>query len=383
MLSEEQRRAPSTLSAHMDQVRRQAIGRGMLWFWLFNWLVVLFLWVRHGVYSQADLVSDSALPWSFQSELGFVIATLLLLPIIGRLLNPLQDKTWLWCALVVMLAWGGVWTLHILTIGAVELRGGVSYANGLMRVNFLAALIAFYPDRRIFYGYLVVPIIFSFVRLLWFRVDFPLLYLLDTFCTLLALEVGRRMLHRWFELAVTREHDNLVLLRRLDALTKQDPLTGLANRRHFNLELDRCREHSLANGVPLALILIDVDYFKRFNDHYGHQAGDVCLREVAQQMMRSVRSEVDLAARYGGEEFVLLLPDADAQSAVAIAQRLQDGLAELQLEHLASEVASRVTISQGIALLAPGESGEQLLERADQALYHAKQRGRNQFCVAP
>jgi len=198
----------------------------------------------------------------------------------------------------------------------------------------------------------------------------------------MVLEVGHRMLHRWFELAVMREHDNLALLRRLDALAKQDPQTGLANRRHFSQELERCRAHSQSSGAPLTLILIDVDYFKRFNDHYGHQAGDVCLREVAQLMMRVVRSEAELAARYGGEEFVLLLPDADSQGAAKVAQRLQDGLAEVQLEHLASDVAGRVTISQGIAALGNGESGEQLLERADQALYRAKELGRNQFCVA-
>ncbi|MCF3096931.1 diguanylate cyclase [Aeromonas australiensis] len=382
MLSEEQRRAPSTMSAHLDLARRQAISRGMVWFWLLNWLVVLFLAIRHQVYSQAGLASDGALPWHFQSEMGFVMVVLLLLPVVALLCNHLQDRVWLWCAWVVMFAWGSVWTLHIFTIGEVELRGGVSYANGVMRLNLLAALIAFYPDRRVLYAYLSVPLLFGVARLWWLEVDFPQLYLLEVVCTIMALEGGRRMLHRWFELAATREYDNLALLRRLDALAKQDPLTGLANRRHFNIELERCRAHSRSSGAPLALILIDVDYFKRFNDHYGHQAGDVCLREVAQQMMRSVRSEVDLTARYGGEGFVLLLPDADAQSAVAIAQRLQDGLAELQLEHLASEGAKRVTISQGIALLAPAESGEQLLERADQALYRAKESGRNQFCVA-
>ncbi len=383
MLSEEQRRAPSTISAHMDLARRQAISRGMVWFWLLNWLVVLFLAIRYQVYSQAGLASDGTLPWRFQSELGFVMVVLLLLPVAALLCNHLQDRVWLWCALVVMLVWGGVWTLHIFTIGEVELRGGASYANGIMRLNLLAALIAFYPDRRVLYAYLSVPLLFGVARLWWLEVDFPQLYLLEVVCTIMALEVGRRMLHRWFELAVMREHDNLALLRRLDALAKQDPLTGLANRRHFSQELERCKAHSQSSGAPLALILIDVDYFKRFNDHYGHQAGDVCLREVAQLMMRSVRSEADLAARYGGEEFVLLLPDADSQSAAAVARRLQDGLAELQLEHLASDVASRVTISQGIATLEGGESGEQLLARADQALYMAKAGGRNQFCTAP
>ncbi|WP_139460283.1 sensor domain-containing diguanylate cyclase [Aeromonas veronii] len=382
MLSAAQLSTPPTLVAHLDQARRQAIARGMVWFWLLQWLMVLFLAIRYEVYRQAGLASDSALPWRFQSELGFVMVALLLLPVIGLFCDYLNDRAWLRAASLVTLVWGCVWAVHLYTLGQVELRGGLGFSNGIMRLNLLAAMIAFYPSWKVLYGFVFGSLLLGIWNELYLRVDFPQLYMLGLGCGLVVFEVGRRMLHRWFELAIMREHENLTLLRQLDQLAKQDPLTGVANRRHFNIELERALAHSQESGAPLALILIDVDYFKRFNDHYGHQAGDVCLREVAQQMMRSVRSEVDLAARYGGEEFVLLLPDADVQSAVAIAQRLQDGLAELQLEHLASEVAKRVTISQGIALLALGESGEQLLERADQALYRAKALGRNQFCVA-
>lgn len=124
-----------------------------------------------------------------------------------------------------------------------------------------------------------------------------------------------------------------------------------------------------------------MDYFKRFNDHYGHQVGDMCLKEVAQALNRAVRTPSDLVARYGGEEFVLLLPNTDRQAAASVAQRLQDGLAILRLEHLASDVAPWVTVSQGIASNVSGEGASQLLERADQALYRAKESGRNQFCV--
>ncbi|MFM4768457.1 diguanylate cyclase [Aeromonas veronii] len=125
-----------------------------------------------------------------------------------------------------------------------------------------------------------------------------------------------------------------------------------------------------------------MDYFKRFNDYYGHQVGDMCLNEVAQALNRAVRTPSDLVARYGGEEFVLL-PNTDRQAAASLAQRLQDGLASLQLEHLASDVAPWVTVSQGIASNVSGEEASQLLERADQALYRAKESGRNQFCTAP
>ncbi|WP_421230399.1 membrane-associated sensor domain-containing protein [Aeromonas jandaei] len=382
MLSEEQRSAPLTLADHLDQARRQAIGRGMVWFWLLNWLVVLFLAIRYEVYSQAGLASDHMLPWSFQSELALVMVALLLLPVISLFCDHLQDCTWLRIAALVMVVWGGIWTLHIYTLGKVELRGGLSYAHGIMRLNLLAALIAFYPDRKVFYGYLLGPMTVGVGLELFLRVDFPQIYLLGVLFGVIALEVGRRMLNRWFELAIVREHENLALLRRLELLAKQDPLTGVANRRHFNVELERGLTHSGESGMPLSLILIDVDYFKRFNDRYGHQAGDICLKEVATALTHSVRTPSDLVARYGGEEFVLLLPDADQQGAREVARRLQDGMASLQLEHQASDVASWVTVSQGIATLLPGESASQLLERADQALYRAKESGRNQFCVA-
>ena len=382
MLSEAQRSAPLTLTEHLDSARREAIARGMVWFWLLNWLVVLFLSIRYEVYSQVGLASDDSLPWRFQSELALVMVVLLLLPVVSLCCDHLQDRLWLRMATLVMVLWGGLWTLHIYTIGQVELRGGVSYANGIMRLNLLAALIAFYPDRKVFYGYLLGPMTVGVGLELFLRVDFLQIYLLGVLFGVIALEVGRRMLHRWFELAIMREHENLTLLRKLDQLAKQDPLTGVANRRHFNIELDRALAHSQESGAPLSLILIDVDYFKRFNDHYGHQVGDMCLKEVAQALNRAVRTPSDLVARYGGEEFVLLLPNTDRQAAASVAQRLQDGLASLRLEHLASEVAPWVTVSQGIASNVSGEGASQLLERADQALYRAKESGRNQFCVA-
>ncbi|MEN3763038.1 membrane-associated sensor domain-containing protein [Aeromonas veronii] len=382
MLSAAQLSTPPTLVAHLDQARRQAIARGMVWFWLLQWLMVLFLAIRYEVYRQAGLASDSALPWRFQSELGFVMVALLLLPVIGLFCDYLNDRAWLRAASQVTLVWGCVWAVHLYTLGQVELRGGLSFSNGIMRLNLLAAMIAFYPSWKVFYGYVFGSLLLGIWNELYLRVDFPQLYMLGLGCGLVVLEVGRRMLHRWFELAIMREHENLTLLRQLDQLAKQDPLTSVANRRHFNIELERALAHSQESGAPLSLILIDVDYFKRFNDHYGHQVGDMCLKEVAQALNRAVRTPSDLVARYGGEEFVLLLPNTDRQAAASVAQRLQDGLASLQLEHLASDVAPWVTVSQGIASTVSGEGASQLLERADQALYRAKESGRNQFCVA-
>ncbi|MGL4890790.1 MAG: membrane-associated sensor domain-containing protein, partial [Aeromonas veronii] len=144
MLSEAQRSAPLTLTEHLDSARREAIARGMVWFWLLNWLVVLFLSIRYEVYRQAGLASDSALPWRFQSELGFVMVALLLLPVIGLFCDYLNDRAWLRAASQVTLVWGCVCAVHLYTLGQVELRGGLSFSNGIMRLNLLAAMIAFY-----------------------------------------------------------------------------------------------------------------------------------------------------------------------------------------------------------------------------------------------
>lgn len=154
MLSKEQRSAPLTLAEHLDQARRQAIGRGMAWFWLLNWLVILFLAIRYEVYSQAGLASDNTLPWRFQSALALVMVALLLLPVVSLFCDHLQDRLWLRIAALVMMLWGCVWAIHLYTLGQVELRGGLSFSNGIMRLNMLAALIAFYPVRKVFYGYL-------------------------------------------------------------------------------------------------------------------------------------------------------------------------------------------------------------------------------------
>ena len=153
MLSAAQLSTPPTLVAHLDQARRQAIARGMVWFWLLQWLMVLFLAIRYEAYRQAGLASDSALPWRFQSELGFVMVALLLLPVIGLFCDYLNDRAWLRAASLVTLVWGCVWAVHLYTLGQVELRGGLGFSNGIMRLNLLAAMIAFYPSWKVLYGF--------------------------------------------------------------------------------------------------------------------------------------------------------------------------------------------------------------------------------------
>jgi diguanylate cyclase (GGDEF)-like protein len=163
-----------------------------------------------------------------------------------------------------------------------------------------------------------------------------------------------------------------------------DGLTQIANRRRFDEQLNAAWQRLQRDQLPLSLILCDVDYFKCYNDFYGHQAGDDCLAQVAGAIATTVHRPDDLAARYGGEEFAILLPHTPTTGAAAIAQRIQQQLAQLQLPHARSGVADRVTISFGIATIIPIAAipPSELLAAADRALYEAKAKGRNQFAIA-
>ncbi len=170
----------------------------------------------------------------------------------------------------------------------------------------------------------------------------------------------------------------------LAALAATDGLTGLANRRQFDQHLANEIARSQRSGAPLALLLLDVDHFKAYNDYYGHQEGDRALQSVAQLLQSCARRPGDLAARYGGEEFALIATDSDAHSAQALGQHLCQQLAALALPH-ANTPSGRLGVSIGIACLAPGQSlnPAQLLQQADAALYQAKAQGRNQVVQAP
>lgn len=177
-----------------------------------------------------------------------------------------------------------------------------------------------------------------------------------------------------------------------DALTEQDELslsahldalTGLANRRHFDEFLEEHWQLSTKTGLPVGLIMIDVDHFKLYNDHYGHQAGDDCLRQLAALMSFSVRRGHDLLARYGGEEFAVILPGTDIEGCRHIAERIQRSLHEAAMPH-AHSGRGRVSASMGIASLrnAQGRDSALLIRLADEALYRAKREGRDRYCVA-
>lgn len=182
-----------------------------------------------------------------------------------------------------------------------------------------------------------------------------------------------------------RVRNHIQLKRHADLLKRMsfmDGLTGIANRRHFDDMLDKSWRRCERLALPMSLVMLDVDHFKLYNDHYGHQGGDDCLKAVAACMAASVARPDDLAARFGGEEFVCLLPSTDAAGAAEVARQVMEGVRALEIPHAVSPVAPFVTISLGVATLSPAQDGraaDGLIARADERLYEAKRAGRNRI----
>ena len=199
---------------------------------------------------------------------------------------------------------------------------------------------------------------------------------------------GADFIHKPINPTITRArvHTHLALKQQADQLRDialLDGLTGVANRRRFDQELAVLWRQCLRNRTPLSLVMLDVDYFKRYNDRYGHQMGDSCLQQVADTLKRSLQRPQDLVARYGGEEFICILPETDFAGACHMAGQLQRGIESLGLAHASSDVSHVVTASIGVVTQIPEltSNTDALVEQADQQLYRAKQEGRARICA--
>ena len=191
----------------------------------------------------------------------------------------------------------------------------------------------------------------------------------------LAVERDRRM-----EFSKQLEEAN----RQLKRLTLIDGLTGIANRRHFDEFLEKEWHRNMRDNKPVSLIMGDVDFFKNYNDRYGHQAGDDCLKQIAAILNNIAKRPGDLAARYGGEEFAVILSGTDLKQAGALAENTNKKLKETRIPHSDSQAADYVTLSLGVASIIPrhGTKPYDLIKAADKGLYKAKNSGRNQVILS-
>lgn len=170
----------------------------------------------------------------------------------------------------------------------------------------------------------------------------------------------------------------------LQQLSTMDGLTGIANRRHFDDTLLLQWKVCMREKTPLSLIMMDIDFFKKYNDGYGHQGGDDCLKAVAKALADSIHRPGDFIARYGGEEFVVILPNTDAKGAAVVAEQLRANVQTKNIPHAYSGVANHVSVSLGVAIIQPNASATpaDLIAKADAALYKAKEQGRNRYAMA-
>jgi len=201
---------------------------------------------------------------------------------------------------------------------------------------------------------------------------------------------GARRFRRFALESLGYQFENVNLVRNLEELASQlkklssvDSLTNVANRRRFDEEFEAALDSAKREGAPLSLILCDIDFFKHYNDAYGHMQGDVCLRSIASQLDAAAQRLGALAARIGGEEFAVIMRQAGVDSGVQLAEELRGAIERLGIEHSKSQVSGYVTGSFGVCSMipAPGTTGSELLQRADEALYEAKRAGRNRVCA--
>ncbi|OLO39304.1 hypothetical protein BTR23_09670 [Alkalihalophilus pseudofirmus] len=164
-------------------------------------------------------------------------------------------------------------------------------------------------------------------------------------------------------------------------MTNKDGLTGIGNRRYFDEILKKEWKRALVHSRNITLIMADIDYFKPYNDTYGHQRGDECLKQVATAIQKTLMRQGDVVCRYGGEEFAVILPDTNEKGAKHVAENIRESIAALQIPHAGSKISNYLTISLGTATLIPKAKANPkvLIEAADKVLYQAKKEGRN--CV--
>jgi len=191
-------------------------------------------------------------------------------------------------------------------------------------------------------------------------------------------EVLESMIHAMERIALIQEELHGTKIK-MELLAHQDTLTGSVNRRGFDKAMVLEIGYAQKEKSHLSLIMVDVDKFKPFNDNYGHQAGDDCLKVVAETLRSAMCRPNDIVARYGGEEFAVILPNTTKEQAMIVGGRIVDAFKKLAFEHMYSDVTDYVTVSGGIAEYTKGQSPNELTKAADDALYHAKEVGRNRI----
>ena len=270
------------------------------------------------------------------------------------------------------LVWGST-ALFLFPEGFVE--------SQLFQVAVLAGLVhgaghnqaPFQRVHSIYAGTVMGPVIVRFLSLGTFHYQMFALALVFLFA---ALFLSTRRMHRILMESLDMRYE-------MSQMALVDSLTGIANRRHFDIFIYQEWRKAQREQTPIAMLMVDVDYFKYYNDIYGHQHGDQCLRSVARTINDVVHRPSDLVARYGGEEFGVILPGTPVKGACKVADEMCRAVENLRIEHRKSTASPYITVSIGVAVMIPGRDDHlnEMVSAADEALYRAKESGRNRICL--
>jgi diguanylate cyclase (GGDEF)-like protein len=272
-------------------------------------------------------------------------------------------------------------TILGLSVAAIEVIASLGGVSILFPCLVLTTIFIYFMGGLIFYHALAANLIVMFTYLAVgttlqlpgreFSYDAMALVAVNLFGASVVYMHEKTSRTRFLEAALLRE------------MVARDGLTGIQNRRMFDQHIQRVWQQAVREGKRVAILLTDIDCFKDYNDRYGHQAGDECLRAVAVSLSQCARRPLDFVARYGGEEFAIVLYEASREYVAEVLTRIQRSIAELNIPHEASHVASRLTVSIGAAFVLPlaNRTYEGLIQLADEALYSAKEQGRNRVVV--
>ncbi|MEN3365859.1 MAG: hypothetical protein V7606_3133 [Burkholderiales bacterium] len=362
----------------MDRTRRDRIKR--------TGLAAIVLYALFGITDRTMLPDAYTQAWAIRF---YLVVPLLIACTVGIYrVRQLVVREILLAAIVVIAAGSIVWIAGLSSPDA-----AVRYHQGIALVVLFGNLMLGLQLRGAIASSLIIAVIFAGALLQLDTVAVELRFsswLVFAASVVISLIANYRMdqdQRRAF-LATAREQERNEELRRavelFGRLSAEDPLTELANRREFDRRLDLEWGRARREAQPLSLILVDVDFFKDYNDLYGHQAGDACLQRIAGILRSIPQRSSDLVARLGGEEFGVLLPGTNINYAAELAEQMRTVVLELNLQHSSSQAASVVSASFGVAALMPSttEDPAQLVANADAALYDAKKAGRNRVAVS-
>lgn len=345
---------------------------GYIWFLSLN--VIFCLWTLASNVSHSPHYLNS----SIINKLCFVIIIISLFGFYLRrhIKKKFQPLTLSLLVLVLGLLWGGMFYFMIQTYNT------PTTSLALLITLLLPATISFYISGRILILF-CTPIVFSmiFSELTSFE-KFNLLQVSGTIIIFAVVISARYILLEWYIRTQNSEFAKSMLIKKLTRLAHRDSLTGLLNKGSLNTHFEENIQLLRKPGEKLFMIIMDIDFFKQYNDLYGHVAGDECLVKTANCLSQSLRKSTDTAFRFGGEEFIVLSRCSHIQEAVMIADRIRQTISDAKIPHQGSQHSSWLSASFGVAQWRTGSSLEKLAEDADKELYKAKQAGRNQVSFA-